>query len=75
MDVTAVLSILMVFGVAPAIVFGFILMGKRGRNQIEIMRMKRDIAELEVRKEEARARALIEENRKYDRIIEGRDAP
>jgi energy-converting hydrogenase Eha subunit H len=72
MDMTAIVSLLTVFGVAPIIVFGFIFLSKRSRNQVEIMRMKRDITELEVRKEEAKARALIEENRKYDRIIDGR---
>jgi hypothetical protein len=72
MDMTAIIALLTIFGVAPLIVFGFILLAKRGRNQVEIMRVKRDIAELEVKKEEAKARALIEENRKYDRIIDGR---
>jgi len=72
MDMTAIVALVSIFIVAPMIVFGFILLAKRGRNQVEIMRMKRDIAEIELKKEEAKARGLAEENRKYDRIIDGR---
>ncbi len=67
-----IVALLSIFVVAPMIVFGFILLAKRGKNAVEIMRMKRDIAEIELRKEEAKARILVEENRKYDRIIEER---
>jgi hypothetical protein len=72
MDMTAIVSLLTIFGLAPLIVFGFIFLSKRSKNQVEIMRLKRDIADLEVQKEEAKARVLIEEGRKYDRIIDGR---
>jgi hypothetical protein len=67
-----IVALVSIFIAAPMIVFGFILLAKRGKNSVEIMRMKRDIAEIELRKEEAKARVLVEENRKYDRIIEGR---
>lgn len=72
MDMTGIIALLSIFVAAPLIVFGFILLAKREKNKYEIMRLKRDIAEIELRKEEAKARVLIEENRKYDRIIDGR---
>jgi len=72
MDMTAVTALVSIFIISPIIVFGFILLAKRGKNTVEIMRMKRDIAEIELKKEEAKARTLVEENRKYDRIIDGR---
>ncbi len=69
---TGIVALVSIFVVAPMIVFGFLLLAKRGKNTVEIMRMKRDIAEIELKKEEAKARILVEENRKYDRIIDGR---
>ncbi len=69
MDSIATFSIFSIFIAAPAIVFGFILLAKRGRNQVEMLRYKKEILELELRKEEYRAQSLREENRKLDRII------
>jgi len=69
MDYAAIISVLCVFIAAPAIVFGFILLSKRGKNRIEELKCKRDILALEVEKEKARAALLAEENRKYDRLI------
>jgi hypothetical protein len=72
MDVNAIVAVLSLFIGAPLIVFGFIYLNKRQKFQLELMREKRELAELELRKEELRVKALAEENRKLDRIIEDR---
>jgi len=56
--------------VAPAITFGFILLIKKQKNDVEKLRYKKEILELEIRKEEAHIKLIQEENKKYDRIIE-----
>jgi hypothetical protein len=70
MEFIPIFGILGVFVFAPAIVFGFIYFSKKGRNEIEVMRYKKEILELEVRKEELRLYSVGEENRKYDRLLE-----
>jgi energy-converting hydrogenase Eha subunit H len=64
-------SVFCVFIAAPAIVFGFIYFSKRSGRQVEMLKYKKEILELEVEKEELRIKALAEENRKYDRLIAG----
>lgn len=71
MDYIPIVAMLSLFIVAPAIVFTFLRLNKRDKNQIEMMRIKKEMLELEIRKEEVKKEALIEENHKYDRIIEG----
>jgi hypothetical protein len=56
--------------VAPCLVFGFILLLKKGKNDVERARLQKEMKEIEMRKEEIHLKALIEENRKYDRMIE-----
>jgi len=67
-----IVAIISIFVAAPAIVFGFILLGKRGKNQIELARYRLREVELSVEKEKLRVEALKEENRKLDRMIEHR---
>jgi hypothetical protein len=69
MDYAAIISILCVFIAAPAIVFGFILLSKRGKNRIEELKCQRDILALEIEKDKSRIALLEAENRKYDRLI------
>lgn len=57
------------FIAAPSIVFTFILLGKRNRTELEKLKYRKEILELEIAKEDAHTRALVEENRKYDRLI------
>jgi hypothetical protein len=66
----AIISVLCVFVFCPGIVFGFIYLSKRRRSEIEMARYKTECLELEVRKEELHLRCLVEENKKYDRIID-----
>jgi hypothetical protein len=56
--------------VAPALVFGFIIAMKKGKNDVEKLRLQKEMKEIDMKKEEIHLRALIEENRKYDRMIE-----
>jgi hypothetical protein len=65
-----ILGIVFSLFVAPCLVFGFIIMMKKGRNDVEKIRLQKEMKEIEMRKEEVHLKALIEENRKYDRMIE-----
>ena len=53
----------------PAVVFFFVRVILRDKTEVERIKAKRELLEVEVRMEEARAKSLAEENRKYDRII------
>jgi hypothetical protein len=70
------LAIVSIFIIAPSIVFGFLLLSKRGRNQVELAKYRLGEAELALERERLRVEALREENRKLDRLIEHRmEAP
>jgi predicted membrane protein len=69
--ISIVFPVFCVFIAAPSIVFGFILLQKRGRNRLEELRLKKEMLMLEVEREKFRHATMIEENRKYDRIIDG----
>lgn len=62
------LYLLMFIGL-PGVVFFFVRAIQRDKSEVERLKARKDVLELEVRKEEARAKALEEENRKYDRVI------
>jgi len=66
-----VLGIVFSLFVAPSLVFGFVLLVRKGKNEVRKLELQKEMRELEVRKEELHLQALIEENRKYDRMIEG----
>jgi hypothetical protein len=66
-----ILGIVFSLFVAPCLVFGFILFLKKGKNDVEKARLQKEMKEIEMKREEIHLRALIEENRKYDRLIEG----
>jgi hypothetical protein len=66
-----VLGIVFSLFVAPCLVFGFILFLRKGKNDVEKARLQKEMKEIDMKKEEIHLRALIEENRKYDRLIEG----
>jgi hypothetical protein len=57
--------------VAPALVFGFILLIRKGKHDVEKLRLQKEIKEIELRKEEIHLHTLLEENKKYDRLIDG----
>jgi hypothetical protein len=55
--------------ISSLIIFGFILIMKKRKNDVEKLRLQKEMKEIELRKEEIHHQVLIEENRKYDRII------
>lgn len=69
MDGVEFFALFSVFIAAPSIVFGFILLAKRAKYRVEELRYKKEILELEVKKEEMHIYTMHEENRKLDRII------
>ncbi|OHD12287.1 MAG: hypothetical protein A2Z96_01135 [Spirochaetes bacterium GWB1_48_6] len=56
--------------VAPALTFGFILISKKYKADVEKLRIKKEILELEIRKEEIQIKKIEEENIKLDKFIE-----
>lgn len=76
MGIEGVIGVLAVFIGAPSVVFGFILLGRREKNRVELERLRIREAELNLERERLRVEALREENRKLDRMIEHRiEAP
>jgi hypothetical protein len=72
MEMIPIVAILSIFIVAPSIVFTFIYMTKRGRLRLEELRIKKEMLELEIEREQTRIALLEAENAKYDRLIEDR---
>jgi hypothetical protein len=71
MDYAGIIAILSSLIGIPVIVFGFVYLNSKNKRGVEMMRLKKEMLELEVEKEKARARLLEAENAKYDRIIDG----
>ena len=72
MDMVSLFAVFGVLVAAPSIVFGFLYLSKRNKNQLEMMRYRKESLELEVRREELRAQVLREESRMLDRQISER---
>ena len=58
--------------VAPGLTFGFIILMRKVKADVEKLKYRKEILELEVRREEIHLKALVEEGRKYDRMIESK---
>ena len=56
--------------VLPGITFGFIIITKKIKADVEKIKYKKEILELEIKKEEMHLKLMIEENKKYDKLIE-----
>jgi len=56
----------------PGMTFGFILFLKKIRADVEKMKYQKEIMELELRTEETHLKSLVEENKKYDKLIESK---
>jgi len=69
MDVTAIVAIISVFGIAPAILFSFIYKIKKDKHELKKMQYQKEILELEVEKQNNQIKLLEEENKKLDHII------
>jgi energy-converting hydrogenase Eha subunit H len=55
--------------VAPLLTFGFIILLRKTKASVEIQRIRKEVVEIELKKEEIKYKLLLEENRKYDQII------
>jgi hypothetical protein len=66
-DLTAIVSVISVFVLAPAGIFLFVNSMKK--KELEKLKHKKEIIEMEERKEYLKLRNLEEENKKLDKII------
>jgi len=73
MDYAGIIAILSSLIGIPVIVFGFIYLNIKSKRAIEMMRIKKEMLELDIEKERINVRMLEAENIKYDRIINGKD--
>ena len=55
--------------VAPLLTYGFIYFLKKNRADVEKMKIRKEIIELELKKDELKYKLLLEENKKYDHLI------
>jgi hypothetical protein len=60
---------ILIFGILPLVVFGYLYLTKRSKNNLEIEKQKRAILELELQNNQQKLLLIEEENRKLDRII------
>jgi hypothetical protein len=65
-----VLGIIFSLFVLPVTVFGFILIIRKQKTDIQKLEIQKQMLELELQKEKVSLKLLEEENRKYDRLIE-----
>ena len=65
-----ILAIICSLVLAPGIIFGFILLMRKSKNDLEKMKLQREISEMEFKREELHLKSLQAENKKYDRLIE-----
>jgi len=63
-------GMIMTLFVAPVLTFGFLLINKKYRTDIEKLKLKKEMLELELKKDEIHMKLIEAENRKLDRIIE-----
>jgi len=73
MDIAGIIAILSSLLGIPLIVFGFIYLNIRGKREIEMMKIRKDMIQLEMEKERLNLQMLEAENMKYDRLIEEKD--
>ena len=60
--------------VAPALTFGFIVLLRKQKADVEKLKYKKEILELEIKKEEMHIKEIEAENRKYDNLLEQHNA-
>jgi hypothetical protein len=65
-----VLGIVFSLFIAPSIVFGFIYYMRKSKNDLEKTKLQKEMKEIELKKEETHLQVLIQENRKYDKMID-----
>ncbi|MDR2482053.1 MAG: hypothetical protein LBD08_00295 [Treponema sp.] len=71
MDITGIIAIVSALVIAPAIILPFIYKLIKSKHDIIKMQYQKEILELEADKQKDQIKLLEEENKKYDRIING----
>lgn len=69
MNWVAIISVICFFVIAPSIVFTFFYMSKKTKIEVELLKYKRDMMEIDLEKEKVHLKLIEAENLKYDRII------
>ena len=69
MEITGIVAIISVFGIAPAILFSFLYKTTKDKHELKKMQYQKEILELEVEKQNNQIKILEEENKKLDQII------
>ena len=69
MEITGIVAIISVFGIAPAILFSFLYKTTKNKHELKKMQYQKEILELEVEKQNNQIKILEEENKKLDQII------
>lgn len=62
-------GMIMCFFVAPALTFGFITITKKIKADVDKLQYRKEIIELEIKKDEIHLQMIMEENKKYDKMI------
>lgn len=75
MDVTGIIAILSSLIGIPVIIFGFIYLNVRNKRELEAIKIKKEMLELEVEKDRLKLDLFDAENATYDRLIDNRDQP
>lgn len=57
--------------VLPSITFTFIYFLRKNRADVDKLRYEKEILELELKRDQLKLLRIAEENKKYDRLIEG----
>jgi hypothetical protein len=70
-DITGIIAIISTLVIAPAIIFGFIYKVSKNKQDIRKLQYQKEILELEIKKQNNQIKLFEEENRKYDKIING----
>jgi uncharacterized membrane protein (DUF106 family) len=63
-------GMIMALLVAPSITFAFIYFLRKSKHDVEKLKYQKEIMELEVKKEELHLKNILEENKKYDKLLE-----
>jgi hypothetical protein len=65
-----ILGIISSLIITPAIVFGFIFLMRKAKTDVEKLKYQKEIIQLEMQKEELHLKTILEENKKYDKLLE-----
>jgi hypothetical protein len=69
MDITGIVAICSIFVLLPSIFVFASYMKRKNENELVKLKYQRDLLELEIRNNEAKANILELENKKYDNLI------